>query len=85
MIPKHKDTILLQECMKALHIYRGPLDGVFSPETQEALMRFQRALDLPVKAEPTKAVIEHAKATLALLNKMPKPTDADTKPLPNTK
>lgn len=39
----------MQEALKLLGYYNGPLDGVFGPETRAAIRRFQ----MQVMAEPT--------------------------------
>ena len=40
------DVIQLQERLQVLGIYRGPVDGVFGPETESAVMQAQRDYNL---------------------------------------
>ena len=41
------DTAALQVALRALHLYRGAIDGVAGPNTRRAVKRLQRRHDLP--------------------------------------
>ncbi len=44
-----RDTIIkLQKALKAKGYYRGPIDGIYGPLTQEAVVNFQKDHDIPI-------------------------------------
>lgn len=44
-----KDTIVkLQKALKSKGYYRGPIDGIYGPLTQEAVVNFQRDNNIPI-------------------------------------
>lgn len=42
-----EEVAILQQQLQLLEVYSGPIDGDYSPATQEAVKAFQRANDLP--------------------------------------
>ncbi len=60
-----RDTIIkLQKALKAKGYYRGPIDGIYGPLTQEAVVNFQKDHDIPITPG---AVTEKALKLLGLI------------------
>jgi hypothetical protein len=53
-----------QRMLKALDLYKGPIDGTMGPETRDAVMRFQSAKGLPPTGEVTADLIDKLRASL---------------------
>ncbi len=59
-----RETIVkLQKALKAKGYYRGPIDGIYGPLTQEAVVNFQKDNDIPITPG---AVTERALKLLGL-------------------
>ena len=53
-----------QRMLKALDLYKGPVDGTMGPDTRDAVMRFQSAKGLAPTGEVTPELIDKLRASL---------------------
>lgn len=70
------DVLRLQEELKQLSFYKGKLDGVFGPETKQAVVLFQKANELKpdgVVGPATRRALEDSVYDLAIRNEVPPP------------
>ncbi len=49
----------IQLRLAEIGVYRGPIGGVMSPETIEAIRRYQQTAGLPVDGKPSRELLEH--------------------------
>jgi peptidoglycan hydrolase-like protein with peptidoglycan-binding domain len=67
-VPAVDESTLLAGVQRGLAdagLYRGPIDGLFGPETREAISAFERLAGLPVTGRPTPELLDRLRETPA--------------------
>lgn len=59
----------IQDVLKQLGLYNGPVDGAFSPTTERAIRIYESQVALPITGQPTKELLDHLE-TVGRANKL---------------